>query len=148
MNDILRGTNIALGSDFALRVSNNGKTIGYVYDEFSPAMTLPPNSQIQVIPRPAPNTNTNYVRIYYDVNHLGLFTDLPVPGNYSASQISLPRKSISSIVIPNGFQVILYAEDNFQGEHVVLTDSHRHLDKFNDKTQSIEIIPIFTKMGV
>jgi hypothetical protein len=146
MNDILRGTNIALGSDFALRVSNNGKTIGYVYDEFSPAMTLPPNSQIQVIPRPASNSTTTYVRIYYDVNHLGLFTDLSVPGNYSAGQISLPRRSISSVVIPKGFQVILYSEDNFQGEHVVLTDSHRHLDKFNDKTQSIEIIPIFTKM--
>lgn len=149
MNDILRGTKIALGTDFALRVSSNGNTIGYIYDEFSPAMTLPPNSQIQVVPKPsAPNSNTttNYVRIYYDVNHLGLFTDLSVSGNYSASQISLPRRSISSIVIPSGFQVILYAEDNFQGEHVVLTDSHRHLDKFNDKTQSIEIIPIFTKM--
>ena len=145
-NDVLHGMKIALGTDFALHVSNNGNTIGYIYDEFSPAMTLPPNSQIRVIPRPAANSNTNYVRIYYDTNYQGLFTDLSIPGNYSASQISLPRRSISSIVIPSGFQAILYSEDNFQGEHIVLTDSQAKLDKFNDKTQSVEIVPIFTKM--
>ena len=145
-NDELIRKNIDLNSDFALRVSNNGNTIGYIYDEYKPSMSIPLNSQIQVVQKKMTNNNyENYIRVFYDVGNNGLFTDLSIPGNYKASQISLPSKSISSINIPKGFQVILYAEDNFQGDHIVLSDSNDNLKKFNDKTQSIEIIKQFTK---
>ena len=145
-NDELLKKNIGLGSDFALRVSNNGNIIGYIYDHFRPSMTIPSNSQIEVIQKPSDNNiDTNYVRIFHDANNIGLFSDLSIPGNYKASQITLPRKSISSINIPDGFQVILYSEDNFQGDYIVLTDSTADLKKFNDRTQSIQIERIFTK---
>ena len=145
-NNNLLSKGIVLGTDFALRVSKNENTIGYIYDEYKPSMTIPPNSQIQVISKPKNiNIDTNYVRIFYDINNNGLFTDLSIPGNYNASQISFPQRSISSINIPIGFQVILYSEDNFQGDHIVLTHSQSNLGKFNDKTISIEIIKLFTK---
>ena len=141
--DNLRGKKIALGTDFALRVTNNGITVGYIYDEFSPVMTLPQNSNIEIVSRHT--LNSNDVKIYYDTNYYGLFTNLATPGNYTASQISLPRRSISSIVVPNGYEAILYAEDNFQGDHIVLAGSHQNLGKFNDKTQSIQIVKTFKK---
>lgn len=145
-NDELLRKNIDLNSDFAMRVSNNGNTVGYIYDEYKPSMTIPPNSQIQVVQKKMTNNNyENYIRVFYDVGNNGLFTDLSIPGNYKANQISLPSKSISSITIPKGFQVILYAEDNFQGDHIVLSDSSADLQKFNDRTQSIEIINQFSK---
>jgi hypothetical protein len=144
-NDLLR-KNIQLGSDFALRVSYNGNTVGYIYDDYRPSMTIPPNSQIEVVHKNSiKQTDTPFIRVFYDAGNNGLFTDLPIPGNYNVSQIGLPPRSISSINIPNGFQAILYAEDNFQGDHIVLTHSSDNLHKFNDRTQSIEIIEIFTK---
>ena len=143
-NEQLLKKNIAIGSDFALQVSKDGNIYGYIYDEYKPSMTIPPDSQIQIIQKPI-YTHTNYVRVFYDIGNKGLFTDLSVSGNYNASQISLPPRSISSISIPHGYQVILYAEDNFQGEHIVLTHSHDNLGKFNDRTQSIEIVKLFIK---
>lgn len=145
-NDELIRKNIDLNSDFALRVSNNGNTIGYIYDEYKPTMSIPPNSQIQVVhKKTTQNSDANYIRVFYDTNNNGLFTDLSIPGNYNASQISLPSRSISSITIPKGFQVILYSEDNFEGDHIVLSDSSTNLQKFNDRTQSIEIVKQFIK---
>lgn len=145
-NNVLLSKGILLGDDFALHISNNGNTIGYIYDEYKPSMTIPTNSQIQVISKPKNiNIDTKHVRIFYDANHNGLFTDLSIPGNYNSSQISLPQRSISSITIPSGFQVILYSEDNFQGNHIVLTDSRANFDNFNDRTVSIELIKEFTK---
>jgi hypothetical protein len=142
-NDELLRKNIHLGNDFALRVSNNRNTIGYIHNEYSPYMSIPLNSEIHIIPKEISSSNS--VRVFYDINNKGLFTDLSIPGNYTSSQISLPPRSISSINIPNGFQVIMYAEDNFQGEHIVLTSSNDNLKKFNDRTVSIEIIDAFTK---
>jgi len=141
--DNLSGKKITLGTDFALRVTNNGITVGYIYDEFSPVMTLPQNSNIEIVSRQ--KLNSNDVKIYYDTNYYGLFTHLPIPGNYTAAQISLPRRSLSSIVVPNGYEAILYSEDNFQGDHIVISGSHQNLGKFNDKTQSIQIVKTFKK---
>jgi len=145
----LEQTTIGLGDDFAIRVStHDGFLIGYIYDEFSPSMNLPPNSQMKIVPR---NNNHRvdepFVRLYFDNNHKGLFTDLPIPGNYTASQISLPRNSVSSLQIPPGFQAIMYTQDGFNGDHVVVSGSVSNLDKFNDRMQSIEITKSFVKEG-
>lgn len=146
-NAELKQKNIALGDDFAIRVSTqDGFLIGFIHDNFSPTMTLPPNSRMKIVPRSSPSVDDGtFVRLYYDTNNKGLFTDLPIPGNYTASQISLPRHSVSSLIIPSGFQGILYAQDGLTGDHVVVSGAVSNLDKFNDRMQSIEIIKDFVK---
>lgn len=146
-NDIIKSKTINLGNNFALSVSGiNGKHIGFIHDVFDPNMSIPPNSQLQIDSRINKTDRTDgFVRIFYDTNHKGLFTDLPIPGNYTANQISLPAKSASSILIPKGYQAILYTNDYFTGDLIVLTSSQKDFGKFNDRMVSLEIHKIFEK---
>lgn len=139
-NGILKSKTISLGDNFALRVSTKeGAHVGWIHDEFTPSMSIPSNAQIHIEQRVA---CLNGTRIFYDIDHKGLFVDLPVIGRYTASQISLPAKSVSSIIIPNGYQVIMYANEN---DFIVLTSSQKNLGKFNDLIVSLEIQEIFEK---
>ena len=91
----IKSSRFNIGVNFELSVSTiDGKHIGYIQDVYEPSMTIPPNSQIYITSRiPKFNDdNSNFVRIFYDINHKGLFNDLPIPGNYTASQISLPHR--------------------------------------------------------
>jgi len=146
-NDIIKSKTINLGNNFALSVSGiGGKHIGFIHDVFDPKMSIPPNSQLQIDSRIDRTENTSgFVRIFYDTNHKGLFTDLPIPGNYTVNQISLPAKSASSILIPKGYQAVLYTNDYFTGDLIVLTSSQKDFGKFNDKMVSLEIHKIFEK---
>jgi hypothetical protein len=141
---MLKSKTITLGDNFAMRVSTkDGAHIGWIHDEFTPSMSIPSNAQIHIEQRVACSNGT---RIFYDIDHKGLFIDLPVIGRYTASQISLPARSVSSIIIPNGYQVIMYANDDFSGnDFVVLTSSQKNLGKFNDRMVSLEIQEIFEK---
>jgi hypothetical protein len=142
-NGMLKSKTITLGENFALRVSTkDGAHIGWIHNEFNPSMSIPANSQIHIEQRVDKSENTATTRIFYDVNHEGLFIDLPVIGRYNASQISLPAKSVSSIIIPNGYQVIVYASEN---NFIVLTSSQKDLGNFNDRMVSLEIQEIFEK---
>ena len=147
-NDIIKSKTINLGNNFALSVSDvSGKHIGFIHDVYDPTMSIPPNAQINIEPR-IQNTEENtpeFARIFYDVDHKGLFSDLPIPGNYTAEQISFPAKSVSSIIIPKGYQAILYANDDFNGNFIVLTSSQKDFGNFDDKMVSIEITKIFEK---
>ena len=139
-NGMLKSKTITLGDNFALHVSTkDGAHIGWIHNEFNPSMSIPANSQIHIEQRRACSNGT---RIFYDIDHKGLFIDLPVIGRYTASQISLPARSVSSIIIPNGYQVIMYASGN---DFVVLTSSQKNLGKFNDRMVSLEIQEIFEK---
>lgn len=146
-NDIIKSKTINLGNNFALSVSGiNGKHNGFIHDVFDPNMSIPPNSQLHIEPRTDRTENTDgFVRIFYDTTHKGLFTDLQIPGNYTANQISLPAKSASSIIIPKGYQAVLYTNDYFTGDLIVLTSSQKDFGKFNDKMISLEIHKIFEK---
>ena len=143
-NGMLKSKTITLGDNFALSVStNDGVHIGWIHDEFTPSMSIPANSQIQIEKRVA---RSNGTRIFYDIDHKGLFVDFPVIGRYTASQISLPARSVSSIIIPNGYQVVLYANDDFSGNNfVVLTSSQKNLGNFNDMMVSLEIQEIIER---
>jgi hypothetical protein len=143
-NRMLKSKTITLGDNFALHVStNDGSHIGWIHDEFNPSMSIPLNAQIHIEQKVACSNGT---RIFYDIDHKGLFVDFPVIGRYTASQISLPAKSVSSIIIPNGYQVIMYANDGFSGnDFIVLTSSQKNLGKFNDRMVSLEIQEIFEK---
>jgi hypothetical protein len=135
-----------IGMSFELSISTiDGKHIGYIQDVYEPGMTIPPNSQIYITSRIPKFSEFEFVRIFYDINHKGLFNDLPIPGNYAASQISLPYRSVSSILIPSGYQVILYDYDHFSGNSIVLTSSQKDFGNFNDKMVSMEIMKIYEK---
>ena len=139
-NRMLKSKTITLGDNFALSVSTkDGAHIGWIHDEFTPSMSIPSNAQIHIEQRGACSNGT---RIFYDIDHKGLFIDLPVIGRYTASQISLPARSVSSIIIPNGYQVVMYANEN---DFVVLTSSQKNLGKFNDRMVSLEIQEIFER---
>jgi hypothetical protein len=142
----IKNSRLNIGVNFELSVSTiDGKHIGFIQDVYEPSMTIPPNSQIYITSRipKFSDDNSSFVRIFYDINHKGLFTDLPIPGNYTASQISLPYRSVSSILIPSGYQAILYDYDHFSGKSIVLTTSQKDLGNFNDKMVSIEIMKIY-----
>lgn len=145
----IKSSRLNIGVNFELSVSTiDGKHIGFIQDVYEPSMTIPPNSQIYItsrIPKFSDDTS-NFVRIFYDINHKGLFTDLPIPGNYTASQISLPYRSVSSILIPSGYQAILYDYDNFSGKSIILTDSQKDFGNFNDKMVSMEIMKIYKEI--
>ena len=142
----IKSSRFNIGVNFELSVSTiDGKHIGFIQGVYEPSMTVPPNSQIYITPRIPKFTNdtSNFVRIFYDINHKGIFNDLPIPGNYTASQISLPPRSMSSILIPSGYQAILYDFDHFSGKSIVLTTSQKDLGNFNDKMVSMEIMKIY-----
>ena len=142
-NHIIKSKTINLGNDFALSVSTiTGKQIGFIHDVFDPSMSIPPNSQIHIQPK-LPNSQNQFVRLFYDIDYKGLFNDLPIPGNYTSSQISLPHRSMSSILIPSGYQAIFYDCDHFSGRSIILTDSRKNLENFNDKMVSMEIMKIY-----
>jgi hypothetical protein len=142
-NGMLKSKTITLGDNFALSVSTkDGEHIGWIHNEFNPSMSIPANSQIHIEQRVDSFKNSANTRIFYDSNHEGLFVDLPVIGKYNASQISLPARSVSSIIISTGYQVIMYASEN---NFVVLTSSQKDLGNFNDRMVSLEIQEIFEK---
>ncbi|MEN9570716.1 MAG: hypothetical protein RL172_1947 [Bacteroidota bacterium] len=80
------------------------------------------------------------VIIYSDCNYRGQSSVLG-PGNYyNASQFRLSDNNISSIYIPRGCRVELYANANMAGRQLVLTSSNSCLPAvLNDKTSSIRI---------
>lgn len=134
---------IILPDNLSILVSTSeGKYIGYIWDVYKPSMNLPEGCVLQLKPKQKKDMR-KYVRIYYDANWEGLFTDLHVDEKYSASQISLPSKSISSVIIPIGYQVKLYTEDNFAGNSVLknFQTNNRDLNDsyINDGTVSLEI---------
>ena len=142
----IKSSRLNIGVSFELSVSTiDRKHIGFIQDVYEPSMTIPPNSQIYITSRipKFSDDNSNFVRIFYDINHKGLFNDLPIPGNYTASQISLPYRSVSSILIPSGYQAIFYDSDHFSGNFIVMTASQKDLGNFNDKMVSMEIMKIY-----
>jgi sporulation protein YlmC with PRC-barrel domain len=144
-NHMIKSQKINLGNYFALSISTSeGKQIGFIHDVFELSMSIPPNSEIHIQPRfQKINKNQKFVHLFYDINHKGLFIELPIPGNYTASQISLPKWSASSIIIPEGYQAILYTHDDFRGDFIVLTSSQTDFGKFNDKMVSMQINKVF-----
>ena len=131
---------IILGNNFVIEVSKaDGKHVGYIYDSYKPSMNIPEGTILKMTLKEKMDTSV-FVRIFYDVNHEGLSSDLPVSkGKYLASEISLPKRSVSSIIIPEGYQVILYTYDDFMGDFIILSSSSKNFNEFNDKMVSLEI---------
>ncbi len=99
-----------------------------------------PNSQFAIRPKTViPN---DHVVFYSNANFEGLYISLPI-GDYPASSIQLSARIISSVKIPSGINVMLYMQDNLEGQYIFLSESIANLlnRKFNDATVSFKIIP-------
>ena len=68
----IKSSRLNIGVSFELSISTiDGKHIGFIQDVYEPSMTIPPNSQIYIrsrIPKFS-DDNSNFVRIFYDINH-------------------------------------------------------------------------------
>jgi hypothetical protein len=83
------------------------------------------------------------VIFYADGNFGGLGVALE-PGSYTLAQLTaagIPNEWMSSLRVPEGFTVKVYAEDNFTGaEWTFLEDAPLVPDAANDQMSSVEII--------
>ena len=98
------------------------------------------NSKFDI--RPKSDIPKDHVVFYSDAEFKGLYISLPI-GDYPANTITLFARTISSVKIPSGLNVVLYIKDNFEGQHIFLSESITNLQnrKFNDATVSIKIVP-------
>ncbi|MEZ5035626.1 MAG: hypothetical protein R2796_11590 [Chitinophagaceae bacterium] len=81
------------------------------------------------------------VKIFVDTDYKGQYVTL-LPGSYSSmTQIGFPDNALSSLILPEGFRVVLYEEENFGGQSYTINRSKTrfYFSGWNDKTSSIKV---------
>jgi hypothetical protein len=91
-----------------------------------------------------PFSTTDPVVTYMDCNYSGTAVSLAV-GNYTLAQMQakgITDDAISSLVVAEGYKVILYADDNFTGTTETLTANNSCItwSALHDKTTSIRVL--------
>ena len=84
----------------------------------------------------------NKVHVYQDINYAGFYSQLS-PGDYTSSQLfsrGTPDNFITSLTIPDGYEVTVYENDNFTGASKTYTENSTWLDDWNDRISSIKIV--------
>jgi hypothetical protein len=135
--DMLKSKTIYLDSYQMIEVyDDNNNLIGNIVDEMKVNLI---GKNMRIVPRII--TTNNSVVFYTDIDMRGVFISL-LPGRYTSIQISLPKNSISSISIPQNIEVVLYSNDHFGGNSILLSNNVSNLGEhnFNDKSVSIEIL--------
>lgn len=90
---------------------------------------------------PNPNySNRNQVTLYRDCDYRGLSKSFG-RGAYTARELGLVGNDrLSSLRVPSGWEVILYTDDNLDGERMTITRDRSCLpNSFNDRVSSIEV---------
>lgn len=95
------------------------------------------------------NANTRYsgynndrVQLFEDTDYSGSRVSLG-EGDYQGSSMGIKNDALSSISVPSGYIVTLFADANFSGQRMVLTSDRSNLgDSWNDKVSSIRIARI------
>jgi len=90
--------------------------------------------------------------VYKDCNYTGYAVSLPV-GNYTLTDLQakgILDNDISSLKVQNGYEVVLYANDNFSGSSTVLTADDTCLvdNSFNDTATSLRVRAITNSSSV
>ena len=97
--------------------------------------TIPPGGNI------APSSDV--ITVYKDCNYTGFSGGLTI-GDYNLARLNslgILNDDISSLRITQGFQAILYQDDNFAGASTVINSDNSCLNTtWNDKVSSIRII--------
>jgi len=90
------------------------------------------------------NPSTDIVTAYNDCNYGGFSGGFPV-GDYNLAKmkaLGINDDAISSLRITQGFQAILYQDDNFGGASTVINSDNTCLNTtWNDKVTSMRVIP-------
>ncbi|WP_228519048.1 RICIN domain-containing protein [Flavobacterium sp. LC2016-12] len=97
--------------------------------------TIPPGGNIVA--------STDVITVYKDCNYTGFSGGLTI-GDYnlaSLNALGILNDDISSLKITQGFQAILYQDDNFTGASTVINSDNSCLNTtWNDKVSSIRIL--------
>lgn len=83
------------------------------------------------------------VVIYRHVNFGGASQELD-KGSYNITDLAIGNDSLSSLRVPPGMRVTLYANAGFQGNSRVFTEDTAWVGDFNDRTSSIKVETILT----
>ncbi|WP_426484831.1 carbohydrate-binding protein [Flavobacterium sp. 2] len=97
--------------------------------------TIPPGGNI--------SSSTDVITVYKDCNYTGFSGGLTI-GDYnlaSLNSLGVLNDDISSLKITQGYQAILYQDDNFTGASTVINSDNSCLNAtWNDKVSSIRVI--------
>ena len=127
-------------------ISVDNLSYGFAYDDVadhSPSLhTTQPTRAVAVFGgfgNAAPSTAT----VYKHCNYGGYAVGLPV-GNYTLAQLQargVLDNDVSSIKVQSGFEVVLYANDNYSGNSIIIGSDDTCLvdNNFNDVTSSIRV---------
>jgi GH18 family chitinase len=92
---------------------------------------------------PSVNPSTDVITVYKDCNYTGFSGGLTI-GDYNLARLKtlgVQDDAISSLRITQGFQAVLYQDDNFGGASTVINSDNTCLNTtWNDKVTSIRII--------
>ncbi|SFW79785.1 PA14 domain-containing protein [Chitinophaga sancti] len=88
-----------------------------------------------------PDTSSGPVSLYQDVNYGGFHAGFNI-GAYKLSGLNLKginNDEVTAVKIAKGYQAVLYLNDDFGGDSVVLTRDTSFLNSWNDKLSSLRV---------
>jgi hypothetical protein len=96
--------------------------------------------------------NNGVGTIYKDCNYGGYAVGLPT-GDYTLSQLQakgISDNDISSLKVQSGYEVVLYANDNFSGSSTIITSDDTCLvdNNFNDMASSLRVRAVTNSSSV
>ncbi|MBC7485260.1 MAG: RICIN domain-containing protein [Cytophagaceae bacterium] len=137
-------------------ISLNGLSYGFAYDDvFNQSSTMYSGSPKSIlvlfggyaksVPPTDPQvpSSTGLVTVYKDCNYTGFSGGLSI-GDYNLAklkELGIKDDDISSLLVTQGYQAILYQDDNFGGTSTVINSDNTCLNTiWNDKVTSLRII--------
>jgi glucosylceramidase len=117
-------------------------TVGSGSNTFS--YTLAGSSAVSFVWSTGVPPSTGLVTVFKDCNYTGFSGGLEI-GDYNLARLNslgVQDDDISSLLITEGYQAILYQDDNFGGASTVINSNNSCLNTtWNDKVTSLRILP-------
>ena len=145
-------TSFKSGSFDASRISgitflNGGASCAYTQDSTGLKINLPSNladGNGYAVKISLSGSGLAGATFYRDYDYAGTVVTLTV-GNYTMSQLvaaGIPDNSVSSVIVPSGIRVEVYADDNFGGSQWIFTSDTANFGSAgcNDVMSSVKII--------
>ncbi len=133
-------------------ISVDNLAYGFAYDDVadqSPSLHSPQPTKVIATfggyagSTPSVPATTDVITVYKDCNYTGFSGGLTI-GDYNLARLNtlgVLNDDISSIKVAQGFQAILYQDDNFTGASTVINSDNACLNTtWNDKVTSIRIL--------
>jgi hypothetical protein len=133
-------------------ISVDNLAYGFAYDDVadqSPSLHSPQPTKVIATfggyarSTPSVQATTDVITVYKDCNYTGFSGGLTI-GDYNLARLNtlgVLNDDISSLKVAQGFQAILYQDDNFTGASTVINSDNACLNTtWNDKVTSIRIL--------